>query len=285
MAPAVRRVLDAHLHMWERDKHAQPWIDPHTMAAIDRDFPPEVAVAELAANGVERCVVVQGVNTAAETVDLLAVAHDTEAVHGVVGWVDLTRDVPRQLDALRGARGGRWLVGTRHVTFVEPDEQWLGRDDVGRGLSQLGRAGLTFDILVSHQQLPLATEVVGRHPTTSFVLDHLGKVPVGSVELETWARHLVVLARLPNVTVKLSGLVTEADWLRWSPDQLRPVVEHLLATFGPERTMFGSDWPLVELAGGYGRWLEAYLELTGDLSAHELAALDRATAERAYGLA
>jgi len=279
----VRHVVDSHLHLWERDRHAQPWIDPDTMGAINQDFPPARAEAELAARGVEGCVVVQGVNTVAETRDLLADLDGSRPARGVVGWVDLTGDVPAQVAELRAAPGGDALVGVRHVTFVE-DEDWLARADVGRGLTDLGEAGLSFDILIGHRQLPLAAAVAREHESTSFVLDHLGKVPMTSTELVTWSRGLSEVASCPNVVAKVSGVVTEDDWIGWSPQRLRPGIDHALATFGPERLMFGSDWPLVELAGGYGAWLDAYLELTDDLTPHERDALDKATAVRVYRL-
>jgi L-fuconolactonase len=281
----MRRLLDAHLHVWMRDVHPQPWIDPVTMAAIDRDFPPGTAVAELASHGVDGCVVVQCVNELSETVDLLATAATLAPVRGVVGWLDLTADVPAQLRSLRGSPGGDLLVGLRHVTFVEDDVRWLARDDVRRGLAAAGGADLTFDLLIAHHQLPLAAEVARDLPGTQFVLDHLGKVPLQGTGLATWARDLADLARCENVSVKVSGLVTEDDWSTWSVPRLTPVIEHALATFGPQRLLFGSDWPVVELAGGYGPWLEAYLELTDQLSADERAAIDGGTAQRTYRLA
>ncbi len=270
--------------MWERAKHPQPWLDAQPMAAIDRDFPPDAAVAELSVHGVEGCVVVQAVNELSETVDLLETAHETAAICGVVGWLDLTSDVPEQVEVLRASPGGDLLVGVRHVTFVEADPRWLARDDVRRGLSALGNAGLAFDVLISHHQLPLAADVARRLPGTRFVLDHLGKVPMRSPELAAWARNLAELARCPNVAMKVSGIVTEDDWSGWSTARLRPVIDHALATFGAERLLFGSDWPVVELAGGYGPWLAAYLELTDGLSQTERDAIDGVNATRVYGL-
>ena len=280
----MRHLLDSHLHMWERTKHPQPWLDAQPMAAIDRDFPPDAAVAELSVHGVEGCVVVQAVNDLSETVDLLGAARESATIRGVVGWLDLTADVPEQIRTLRGSPGGDLLVGIRHVTFVETDERWLARDDVRRGLSAIGDAGLVFDLLIAHHQLPLAAEVARSLPGTSFVLDHLGKTPMRSTELASWARHLTDLAQCPNVVVKVSGIVTEDDWSGWSTPRLRPVVDHALATFGPERLLFGSDWPVVELAGGYGPWLAAYLELTDELSQTERDAIDGVNATRVYGL-
>jgi L-fuconolactonase len=279
-----RRLVDAHLHVWERARHPQPWIDPLTMSAIDRDYPPRSAAETLAAHGIDGAVVIQCVNELTETVDILAAASVLPPVRGVVGWVDLTSDVDAQLETLRGGPGGDRLVGVRHVTFTETDERWLARGDVGRGLTALGEGDLTYDLLVGPHQLRLATEVARRHESTTFVLDHLGKVPITSTALVTWARDLAELATCANVAMKVSGVITEDDWTQWSVDRLRPVIDHALATFGPSRLMFGSDWPVVELAGGYGPWLAAYLQLTDDLEPLEQAAIDGATALRVYGL-
>jgi len=281
----MRQVLDAHLHVWERAKHPQPWIDPATMSGIDKDFPPRAAADELNRHGVGGCIVVQAVNDIDETVDLLADTRELDAVAGVVGWVDLTGDVPGQVRALRSGAGGEKLVGVRHVAFVEDDERWLSRDDVGRGLDALADQGLPFDILVGHRQLAQAADVVRGHPQTRFVLDHLGKVPLRSTELVDWARDLALVADRPNVVAKISGLVTEDEPGRWSAARLRPVVDHALRVFGPDRLLFGSDWPLVELEGGYGAWLQAYLDLTDRLSAVDREAVDAHNAARVYGLA
>lgn len=280
----MRQILDAHLHVWERAKHPQPWIDPTTMAGIDKDFPPASAADELSRHGIGGCIVVQAVNDIEETVDLLADTRELDTVAGVVGWVDLTGDVHAQVATLRSGPGGEKLVGVRHVTFVEDDERWLSRDDVGRGLDALAELGLTFDILVGHPQLAQAADVARDHPRTAFVLDHLGKVPLRSTELVDWARDLALIADRPNVVAKLSGLVTEDEPGRWSATRLRPVVDHALRTFGPGRLLFGSDWPLAELEGGYEPWLQAYLELTDNLSEIDQAAIDGQNTARAYGL-
>lgn len=284
MAARTRQTLDAHLHVWERAKHPQPWIDPETMAAIDKDFPPASAVDELGRNGVGGCIVVQAVNKIEETADLLADTRELDAVAGVVGWVDLTGDVPAQVATLRAGPGGDKLVGIRHVTFEEDDERWLSRDDVGRGLEALALLGLTFDILVGHRQLAQAADVARDHPRTTFVLDHLGKVPLRSTELVDWSHGLALVAERPNVVAKVSGLMTEDDPGRWTAARLRPVIDHALRTFGPGRLLFGSDWPLAELEGGYGAWLQAYLDLTDHLSATDKAAIDGQNAARIYGI-
>jgi L-fuconolactonase len=280
----MRQLIDSHLHVWERARNPQPWIDPVSMSAIDRDFGPAAAAAEMSVRQVDGCVVIQCVNAFGETVDLLAAAKAAGAILGVVGWVDLQADVPAQLDALRAAPGGEHLVGIRHVTTVEADDEWLTRADVMRGLIQLASAGLPFDVVVQPWQLPLVKRLAESIESATFVLDHLGNPPIASSSLERWSRDLASLATCENVLAKVSGLITKDDWKRWTVDRLRPVVEHALDVFGPSRLMFGSDWPLAELAGGYRAWKSAYLELTDGLTPAEKASIDAGSVSRVYGL-
>jgi L-fuconolactonase len=279
-----RQLVDSHLHVWERARNPQPWIDCATMAAIDRDFPPQQAVDEIRSAGVDGCVVVQCVNEFSETLDLLEAGNSFPSIVGVVGWLDLAADIPAQLDSLRQAPGGGGLVGIRHVTMMETDEEWLTRPSVRRGIQILAQAGLPFDVVVRPWQLAQVKELAESLDSATFVLDHLGKPPLTSTSLAQWAVDFGALATCPNVVAKVSGLVTEDDWERWTPERLRPVVDHALQTFGPARLMFGSDWPLAELAGGYARWKAAYLQLTDELAAADQAAIDRGTARRIYGL-
>jgi L-fuconolactonase len=280
----TRHLIDSHLHMWERARTPQPWIDPATMSAIDRDFAPETAALELSANGVDGCVVVQCVNAFGETLDLLAAAKSVPTILGVVGWVDLQADVPAQLDALRAAPGGEHLVGVRHVTTMEADDAWLGRANVMRGLRSLASAGLPFDVVVDPQQLPLITTLAQSLGSATFVLDHLGNPPLASRSLARWSADVAALAKCPNVVAKVSGLVTKDNWEHWTVDGLRPAIEQAVEAFGPSRLMFGSDWPLAELAGGYRPWKSAYLDLTDRLAPAEQASIDRLNARRVYGI-
>jgi L-fuconolactonase len=285
MASVVTRTLiDSHLHVWERARTPQPWIDPATMSAIDRDFPPQTAARELGANGVDGCVVVQCVNAFSETLDLLAAASSVGPILGVVGWVDLTADVPEQLDALRAAPGGEHLVGVRHVTFMEADEEWITRADVIRGLKSLASAGLPFDVVVDPWQLPKVATLAQSLESATFVLDHLGNPPLASRSLEQWSVDIAALAECSNVVAKISGLVTKDDWEHWTVEGLRSVIDVSVDAFGPSRLMFGSDWPLVVLAGGYRTWKNAYVELTDQLSPAERASIDELNARRVYGI-
>lgn len=282
----TRTLLDGHLHTWERARHPQPWIDPETMPEIDRDFTIADAAAALRNNGTDRAVVVQSLNTTQETLDLLAGAAASSAAAGVVGWVDLTADVPAQLAVLSAAPGGAGLVGIRHLAHLESDPTWLLRPDVSVGIDAVADAGLPMDVVVRAHQLPMAAQLADRHPRAHLVLDHLGKPPLqtGGADLDRWAVDLGELARRRNVVAKVSGLTLEDDWKAWTPRGLARVVEVALATFGVDRLMFGSDWPLVELTGGYTRWRDAYLELTAGLSPGEQASLDSGTAHRVYGV-
>jgi len=280
----TRLLIDSHLHVWERARNPQPWIDPATMSVIDHDFDPDKAVTELRMNSVDGCVVVQCVNSPGETFDLLAAAASISPILGVVGWIDLQADVAAQLDALRAAPGGAHLVGIRHVTTMESDDDWLSRSDVVRGLTSLARAGVPFDVVVEPRQLSLVTTLAQSIESVTFVLDHLGNPPIISENLTQWAADLTALAACENVVAKVSGLITKDDWQHWTVQRLRPIVDHALETFGPSRLMFGSDWPLAELAGGYRPWKNAYLQLTEGLTSVEKAAIDGENVSRVYGL-
>ena len=282
----TRPLLDSHLHTFDLTRHPQPWIDPTTMPELHRDV--TVADAGLAARGVTGCVVVQSLNTTAETLDLLAAAARSTETVGVVGWVDLTADVPAAVARLRAAPGGDRLVGLRHLAHLEADPEWLLRADVRAGLAAVAAAGLTFDLIVRAWQLGSAMVVADRHPDLRLVLDHLGNPPLGTPgaddedQMGDWARDLVELARRPQVTAKVSGLVTAGGRREWSTVGLRPVVDTALAAFGADRLMYGSDWPLVRLADGDHRWQQTDLDLTAALSVAERAAVDRHTAHHTY---
>ncbi|WP_030333856.1 amidohydrolase family protein [Micromonospora parva] len=283
--PGRAGIVDAHHHLWVRARHPQSWIDPVTMAAIDADFEPADLAPLARAAGVTATVVVQSIPSVAETVDLLGIAAEDTVIRGVVGWVDLTADdVAERLDRLRSARGGERLVGIRHLVQSETDPAYLDRPDVRRGIAAVGAAGLVFDLLVRQHQLPMAARLTRDLPEVSFVLDHLAKPAIGRPEMAQWSRGLRSLAASPNTTAKLSGLVTEVPGSAWTPGDLRPAVEDALDAFGPDRLMFGSDWPVCLLASSYQRWVDTVAELLDGQDAADQASVWGATARRAYGL-
>lgn len=228
---------------------------------------------------------VQTVCVAEETTELLALAEDACEVAGVVGWTDLVAPgVGDELARVREGPGGRWLAGIRHQLQDVADPGWLRRPEVRRGLRAVGEASLVYDFVVRHHQLPVVKETVAALCDVRFVLDHAGKPPVASGALSPWREQLRALGRSDNLAVKLSGLVSEADLGSWSVEDLRPYVEVVLDVFGPNRTMWGSDWPVCLLAARYEEWLFAAIELTAGLSAGEREAVFGGTAAEWYSL-
>ncbi|MCW2884239.1 MAG: amidohydrolase [Streptosporangiaceae bacterium] len=277
--------VDAHHHVWDLAVRDQEWITGEPMARIRRTFTLDDLAPATAAAGIGRTVVVQTLAVAAETPELLELAASAPSLAGVVGWIDLTDPAaPDTLAALRGGLGGDRLVGVRHLVQAEDDPGWLCRPDVRRGIAAVGAAGLAYDLLTLPAQLPAAIGTARALPEVTFVLDHLSKPPIASGALEPWATLVRELAGLPNVYCKLSGMVTEADWAAWDVTSLRPYAETVLEAFGPERVMFGSDWPVCLLAAGYAEVVAAAEEVCAGLSGAERDAVFGGTATRAYRL-
>ncbi|MFF7196249.1 amidohydrolase family protein [Streptomyces sp. NPDC008079] len=242
--------IDAHHHLWDLERRPQPWLTGAELDPIARTFRLAELLPLLDAHGIDATVLVQSSSSLDETRELLALARDSGGrVAGVVGWADLTSpELPGTLGAL-AALGP--LVGIRHQVQDEADPGWLARADVRSGLAAVGAAGLVYDLLVTVDQLPAAIHTVRALPEVRFVLDHGAKPPVGGGGWEPWAASMTELSALPNVSCKLSGLVTEADWHRWRVADVLPYARHLLAAFGPDRLLFGSDWPVCTLAADY----------------------------------
>jgi L-fuconolactonase len=279
-------LVDAHVHVWDRSRHAQPWIDPVAMAPIDLDFDLLALRADVGPAPLPRVVLVQTVAAEAETRDLLRTALTDPLVAGVVGWVDLTGDaVADRLAAMRAHDGGRVLVGVRHLLQDEPDPAWLDRRDVRRGAQAVADAGLALDLVIRSHQLSAVVRFARALPGLRLVLDHLGKPAIAAGEWEPWSTDLAALADQPGAVVKLSGLVTEAPWGTWTAEQLAPYARAALDAFGPHRMMFGSDWPVSRLATTYPRWLDTARQLTADLDPAEQSAVFTGTAMKVYRLA
>ncbi|MET8472042.1 amidohydrolase family protein [Streptomyces sp. NPDC006422] len=262
-------IVDAHHHVWDLAVRDQDWITGPELAPIRRTFTLDDLKPDLRAAGVDATVLVQTVTVAEETPEFLALAARSDVVAGVVGWTDLTRtDIAVTLDRLRELPGGEHLVGIRHQVQGERDPEWLLRPDVRRGLAAVADAGLVYDLVVLPHQLPACVRAAAHHPELTFVLDHLGKPPIATGELEPWRDHVRALAALPNVVCKLSGMVTEADHARWTVDDLRPYADTVLDAFGPARVMFGSDWPVCTLAATYTEVVDTARTLVGGADPH-----------------
>jgi L-fuconolactonase len=277
-------IVDAHQHFWDPTKADYPWLTDE-LAAIRRPFGPTDLAPQLAARNVASTVLVQTRSSLDETTEFLALAEATSFVAGVVGWVDLTQpNVADEIARLRAGPGGRHLVGIRHQVHDEPDPDWLGRADVRSGIAAVGATGLAYDLLVRSEHLPAAVAVARALPDVRFVVDHLANPPIASGRLEPWASRLRLLGELANVWCKISGMVTQADPIRWQPVDLQPFVDLVLDVFGPRRLLFGSDWPVCLLAGSYEAVLDAAVTTLRGLTASEREAVFGGTAGEVYGL-
>ena len=275
--------IDAHVHLWDRARTPQPWIDA-SMGAIDRDFGSADLEAHLAAVGAGSAVVVQTEHSLRETRWLLGLAEASARIAGVVGWADLAGDPAADLAQLSAHPAADRLVGVRHLAHVDPDPAWLSRPAVVAGVRRVGAAGLAVDVVVRDHQLPSAVALAAAAPECVLVLDHLGNPPLGAGSLSGWARDLRALAEHERVVAKLSGLALEASRARDPEARIREAVDVALEAFGPARLMAGSDWPLVRLhpAGGAG-WAATLDRLLAELSATECESILRGCALSAYG--
>jgi L-fuconolactonase len=274
------QTIDTHQHFWRYDPAEYGWIDD-TMTSLRRDFLPAVVWREMAAADVHASIAVQARQTLDETRWLLELAEEHPFIAGVVGWVDLQApDIDGQLDDL--SRYPR-LVGVRHIVQGEPDG-FLERPAFLHGMARLERHDLTYDILVYARQLPAAVAFVGAFPRQRFVLDHLGKPDIRGNGYREWRRDFDLLAALPNVCCKLSGLVTEADWASWTRPQLRPYIDAALEAFGPARLMIGSDWPVSTVAASYGDVIGLVREAIGEYSLDERERILSGTARDVFRL-
>lgn len=280
-------IVDAHHHLWDPDR-GYPWLVAPELAAIRRPFTPADLTAETTAHGVDRTVLVEGDRGNPDEVpDHLAAAATTPVIAGVVAWADLTGpDVAGALAGYRELPGAGKLVGIRYQVQHERDPDYLDRADVRAGIAAVGAAGLAFDLVVRADQLRACAAVARALPDVRFVLDHLGKprIAAGPDGLDEWRGPLTALAACPNVTIKLSGMVTEADWTHWTVEDLRPFVTHAVEVFGPDRCMYGSDWPVCTAVASYGRVLDALRQALPELSGAERDAVFGGTAIRTYRL-
>jgi L-fuconolactonase len=279
-------VIDAHQHYWDpAGEYDYPWL-ARDYLPIRRRFEPADLRPSIERFGISGTVLVQTWNSLNETREFLELAARTGFVAGVVGWVDLTDPhVGDLLSELKASEHGQWLVGVRHLLHEEPDPEWLLRDDARRGLAALANAGIVYDLVGKTVHLPAMLRTVADFPQLRFVLDHIAKPEIKAHVTEPWMTLMGQFARhRDHVWCKLSGMITEADWAAWTPDDLRPYVAHALGVFGPERCMYGSDWPVCLVAGSYDRVIGALQACLADRSAAEREQIFGRSAIEAYGL-
>lgn len=256
-------IVDSHQHFWQVGRFDYPWMSSD-VPVLYRDYLPQTLEPILAANKVEKTVLVQASNSLAESRWLLTLADENPFIAGVVGWVDLMKpEVSGQLEELSAHPK---FKGVRHLVESEPADDWLTQPAVLHGLQQLARHNMSYDLLVHTRHLRYAGTVAEQCPDLSLVIDHMAKPPIVRGEFTEWSGQLRPLAAFKNVHCKLSGLVTEADWREWQTEGLRPYVDYVLELFGPERMMFGSDYPVCLLAASYERVLESFLEMLKNLN-------------------
>jgi L-fuconolactonase len=273
--------IDAHQHFWKYNEKDYSWMDDR-MDRLRTDRLPGNLKPLLDACGIDGTVAVQARQTPQETAWLLELAAANDFIKGVVGWVDLRSErVDEQLERLAADAK---LKGVRHVLHDEPDDRFMLGGDFIRGIARLEPHGLTYDILIFPRHLKYASELAGRFPAQPFVVDHIAKPEIREGRLEPWRRDMRKLAAAPNVCCKLSGMVTEADWENWKKRDLLPYMEETLEMFGPERLMFGSDWPVCTVAAAYERVFETVYDFVQALSPTERDAILGTTAAGFYGL-
>ncbi len=273
--------IDAHHHFWKYSAEEYGWMSD-AQAAIRRDFGPADLEREIAAAGIDGVVSVQARQTLEENDFLLGHAARNDFIKGVVGWVPLIDDgVGKHLETLASQPK---LKAVRHVLHDEADERYMLRDDFNRGIALLEDFDLVYDILIFEKHLPQTIQFVDRHPDQVFVVDHIAKPRIKANELAPWQSRLVELAHRPNVYCKVSGMATEADYQNWTPEQLEPYFDTVLSAFGPQRLMFGSDWPVCIVAVEYVRWAELVRKWIADLPTGDQERILGGTAVDAYKL-
>jgi L-fuconolactonase len=278
--PASRFGIDAHHHLWRYSAIEYQWIDDR-MAALRRDFLPTDFINELTSAGIDGAVTVQARQTLEETQWLLELAAKHKEILGVVGWAPISS--PHFENSLNALSTNPKFVGLRHVVQAEP-QGFLDSEDFNRGMRTLRGTGLVYDILIVEHQLEEAIRFVDRHPQQVFVLDHIAKPKIEAGELEPWSTQIRELSKRSNVCCKLSGMVTEDSWSKWSIDSLRPYLDTVVDAFGAHRLLAGSDWPVCLVAANYMQWWQLLRNYFAPFSADERADIFGATAVRIYNL-
>jgi L-fuconolactonase len=258
--------IDAHHHFWQFDPVRDNWITAE-MSVIARDFMPADLSPVLERNGIGGTVLVQTCHTEDDTRFMLQLADENDFIKGVVGWVNLQS--LNLEDRLKHYAQYPKIKGFRHVLQSDPDEQLMLRDSFKNGISLLNKYNFTYDILIYPNHLKYAAELVAEFPDQKFVVDHMAKPYIKDKLMDQWKEDIETLSDYQNVYCKVSGMLTEADWYAWHTDDFTPYLDTVFNAFSTNRVMYGSDWPVCKLAGGYNRALEILQIYTSRLSLRE----------------
>jgi L-fuconolactonase len=277
--------IDSHHHIWDLEVRPQTWMQGYELKPISRTILMNELEPELEKASIDYTVVVQTVPLVDETPELLDLSISHPKVCAVVGWLDLeSEDIRPQLEKYLDHPAGKKLVSIRDIAQDKPDPNWLMREDVIKNIHRVGEYGLTFDILTKPNQLAAAVEMVKLSPNNIFVLDHISKPYIAKNIIEPWADQISEIASHENVSVKVSGLFTEANWSDWSNQTFRPYFDHILKSFTPSRMMFGSDWPVCLLAATYSQTINLMEELARQFTKAEQESFWSGTAKQFYRL-
>jgi L-fuconolactonase len=274
--------IDAHQHFWKYSAAEYGWINEQMMV-LQRDFLPRDLEPLLDESGFDGSISVQARQSLEETRWLLELAEQNNFILGVVGWVDLCS--PQLHRQLEGFAAHQKLVGVRHVLQDEADDRFMLRPDFQRGMAQLADFSLAYDLLLHPRHLPIATELVRQFPAQTFVLDHLAKPAIADGLVEPWRRDLRELAKCPNVSCKLSGMVTETRWKTWTPSDFQTYLDAVLDAFGVSRLMIGSDWPVCTLSAEYARTLGIVIDFLDQLTEEQRDRIMGGNCARIYKIA
>ncbi len=258
--------IDAHQHFWQFDPVRDSWIDEE-MSVIRKDFLPADLKPLLDEQGIDGCVVVQSDQSVAENRFQLKNAEENAFIHGVVGWVDFeAADLEAQLEHWKQFPK---LKGFRHILQGDPVRDRMCTPAFRKGIAQLQKLGFTYDLLIFPDQLKFVPELVSRFPNMSFVIDHLAKPYIRRKELEPWKKEISAIAAYPNVSVKVSGMITEAEWRNWKKADFLPYIDTVVEAFGTGRLLFGSDWPVCLVAGSYAQVVNLVKDYFSSFTASE----------------
>ena len=273
--------IDSHQHFWHYSQTEHTWMSD-TMSTIRRDFLPEDLQPLLASLNFDGCIAVQARQSLEETRWLLELADRFSFIKGVVGWLDLCS--PELSTQLRRFANHPKLVGVRHVVQDEPDDAFMLRPEFRHGIAQLQQLGLTYDLLLFPKHIPAAVRLVEEFSDQPFVLDHIAKPSIAQGLISPWREDLQRLAQRPNVSCKLSGMVTEAKWKQWKPGDYRPYLDTVVEAFGSDRLMIGSDWPVCLLSSDYTSTMQLVIEYIQQFPEEAQAAILGGNCARFYGI-